>query len=321
MCNQMLAYSGRSRFIVERVDLNALVQDTVRLLQVSITKDATIDLALDSELPEVEADVSQLRQVVMNLVLNASEALGEKAGEIRVSTRRSRPESLPGAIIHAFGLPPGESICLEIADTGVGMNHTTLARIFDPFFTTKFTGRGLGLAAVLGIVRAHQGTLVVHSAPGQGTRFRLYLSAQAKIPAVVPPAVPAPTAVARAAHGTILVADDEAVVLSTTDAVLRHYGYKTELAADGPEAVRLFRANPQGFAAVLLDMTMPGLSGAEVLREIRLINPVVRVLLMSGYSEQDVLARLKDQGAVAILHKPFTRQALLARLAEVVASS
>jgi two-component system, cell cycle sensor histidine kinase and response regulator CckA len=260
--------------------------------------------------------------VVMNLVLNASEALGEKAGEIRVSTRCCRPEALPGAITHAFGLPPGESICLEIADTGVGMNHATLARIFDPFFTTKFTGRGLGLAAVLGIIRAHQGTLVVHSAIGQGTRFRLYLAALAKTPAVVAPvATPASSPPAPTAHGVILVADDESVILATTDAVLRHHGYTTELAADGHEAVRLFRANPQGFAAVLLDMTMPGLSGAEVLREIRLINPAVRVLLMSGYSEQDVLARLKDQGAVAILHKPFTRQALLSRIAEVVAAS
>jgi two-component system, cell cycle sensor histidine kinase and response regulator CckA len=319
MCRQMLAYSGRGSFVIEPVSLNSLVQDTARLLLVSISKKARIELTLAPNLPSVEADASQLRQIVMNLVTNASEALGEHSGEIRVSTRLDRPASAPGELIHAFGLPEGDCVCLEVADTGHGMSPTTLARIFDPFFTTKFAGRGLGLAAVLGIVRAHHGALTVKSAPERGTTFQLYLPVAAdpeKFSAPIPPRAEKSISLAR---GTLLIADDEPTVLTTADVILRHHGYKTVLAPDGTEAVRLFRAQPHAFAAVLLDLTMPGLNGAEALREIREINPAAHVLLMSGYSEQDVLARLKDQGPVAILHKPFTHETLLARVSAVVA--
>jgi PAS domain S-box-containing protein len=319
MCRQMLAYAGRGSFVTERVSLSSLVQDTARLLLVSISKKARIELALDPRLPPVDADPSQLRQVVMNLVLNASEALGDNPGEIRVSTRLGRPETLPGSIVHAFDLPDGDCVCLEVVDTGTGMSPATLARIFDPFFTTKFAGRGLGLAAVLGIVRAHHGALTVVSAPDRGTTFRLFLppAAGASWPSA---ATRAPSEAARPGHGTILIADDEPIVLSTADLLLRHHGYKTLLATDGTEAVKHFRANPTGFVAVLLDLTMPGLNGAEALREIRALNPEVRILLMTGYSEQDVLDRLNDQGPVAILHKPFTHESLLARISEVTAA-
>ena len=328
LCRQMLAYAGQGAFAVERVDLGRLVQDTAQLLQVSISKKAQLTVALAADLPPIEADASQLQQVVMNLVINASDALEDQTGEIRLRTWRGRPLPVPDGVVYSFDLPGDDCACLEVADTGFGMDAGTLARIFDPFFTTKFTGRGLGLAAVLGIVRACRGALTVASAQRRGTTFRLYLPAAAPR-ASEPPVAGAPAAGVSApphpaapagALGTILIADDEPVVLSSTSSLLRRKGFTTVLAADGLEAVRHFRANPDGFAAVLLDLTMPGLDGAEVLREIRQVNPAARVLVMSGFSEHDVRKRLGDLHPVAILHKPFTLEVLLSRLREVMGS-
>ncbi len=321
LCRQMLAYAGKGSFLVERIDLNQLIQSTAQLLQISISKKARLILHLAADLPAVEGDSSQLQQVVMNLVINASDALGENPGEIRLRTWRGLPEPLPGTVVHAFDTTPGECACLEISDTGKGMDAATLTRIFDPFFTTKFTGRGLGLAAVLGIIRACRGTLTVQSQPGHGTTFRIHLPALAAAHPSAPVHSAHPIAEKPAASlGTILIADDEPAVLKTFDAQLRRNGYETVLAADGHEAVRHFRSTPQGFAAILLDLTMPGLDGAEVLREIRALNPRASVLVMSGFSEKDVLDRLSGLGPVSILQKPFTLETLLDRLREVTAS-
>ncbi len=318
LCRQMLAYAGRGNFIIERVDVGLLVRDTTQLLQASISKKARLLLTLAPDLPSVEADAPQLRQVVMNLVINASEALGENAGEIRLTTRRSRPDEVPrGTVVHSFDLPSGEGICLEVSDTGQGMSPATLARVFDPFFTTKFAGRGLGLAAVLGIVRAHRGALTVESTVGFGSTFRVHLPAAHRTD--LPPKPVSPARPPAVVSGTLLIAEDEPVVLATADALLRHHGYETVLAADGHEAVQQFRANPQRFAAVLLDLTMPGLDGAEVLRVMRALNPEVRILIMSGYSEQHIFARLRGQGEVPVMRKPFTQETLLDRVAEVIA--
>ncbi len=319
LCRQMLAYSGKGRFVVERIDLNNLVRETMNLLQVSISKKARLSLDLADGLPAVEADASQIQQVVMNLVINASDALGDQAGEIRLATRRDRPKPGPGAVTHSFDLPAGACACLEVADSGCGMAPATLARIFDPFFTTKFTGRGLGLAAVLGIVRACRGALTVESTPNVGTTFRLYLPEAGGAESPAPEPAPARASVGPGPRGTILVADDEPGVLATAKYVLEHEGYEVVAAASGPEALARFHAAPQRFSAVLLDLTMSGLNGAEVLREIRAINPEVNVLMMSGYSEQDVLDQLDGHCAVEIIHKPFTRDILLTRLAKVIA--
>jgi two-component system, cell cycle sensor histidine kinase and response regulator CckA len=318
LCRQMLAYAGRGSFVIDRVDLGKLLRDTAQLLQVSISKKARLILAPAADLPPVEADISQLQQVVMNLVINASDALGETSGEITLTTRLARPSPGTGGVTHSFDLPDGVCVCVEVSDTGQGMTPATLARVFDPFFTTKFAGRGLGLAAVLGIVRTHHGALTVESTPGRGSRFSLFLPAAAPVVETHPRNTRPPMAPSAVA-GTILVADDEPVVLATTDHLLRRFGYKTVLAIDGNEVVRQFRSNPNGFTAVLLDLTMPGLDGVEALREIRKLNPDVPVLLMSGYSEQDMLARIRDQGPVPVLRKPFSHEILLARLAEVIA--
>jgi PAS domain S-box-containing protein len=320
LCHQMLAYAGRGNFIVEPVNLGQLVQETATLLKASISKKARLSLALAEQLPAVEADAAQLRQVVMNLVVNASEALGDSAGEIVLSTWRGRPETTPSGAVYSFASPTGDYVCLEVADTGHGMEPATLSRIFDPFFTTKFTGRGLGLAAVLGIVRAHRGTLTVQSAPKHGTTFRLYLPlTPTPVQEAAAPLQPAALAAPPAKLGTILIADDEPMVLMAVDAILRHAGYSTLTAADGLEAVRLFSAQADIISGAILDLTMPGLNGAEALREIRRIRPDMRVLVMSGYTERDVLEHLQGQSPVAIMRKPFTQETLVARVAALVA--
>ena len=319
LCRQMLAYAGKGTFVVERVDLGALVTDTTDLIHVSISKKAELALELAPALPAVDADPSQLRQVVMNLVINASEALGESPGLIRIKTGVGRPESTPDGVLHSFDLPPGECVCLEVSDTGSGMTAATLVRIFDPFFTTKFAGRGLGLAAVLGIARAHHGAMTVDSTPRNGSTFRLYLPAAARGAAAGRGSRAPFEGPARQAAGTILIADDEPIVLETTDLLLRRSGYQTVLATDGNEAVERFRATPTAFAAVLLDLTMPYLDGAEVLRAIRAINPHTPALVMSGFSEQDVFDRLRGLGQVTVVRKPFTLQTLLSQISEVVA--
>jgi len=315
LCRQMLAYAGKGNVVVESVDVGALVTDTAELIHVSMSKKVRLELDLAPELPPVDADASQLRQVIMNLVINASEALGDTHGTIRIATRVARPENLRAAAVHSFDPRPGAYVCLEVADTGHGMSPATLARIFDPFFTTKFTGRGLGLAAVLGIVRAHHGTLTVDSTPGSGSAFHLYLPVATRPHEPVPVTTAARPASSRHAAGHLLIADDEPIVLETADALLRHCGYTTALARDGHEAVARFRDDPKGFHAVLLDLTMPGLDGAEAMRVMRSINPTVAVVIMSGFSEQEVLVRLRGFGRVAFLRKPFSREMLLAQIA------
>lgn len=319
LCRQMLAYAGKGNFVIQRLDLGALVRDTADLLSVSISKKVTVTLDLAAELPAVNADASQLRQVVMNLVINASEAQGDQPGSIRISTSLGRPKPRASTVVHSFDLPETECVCLEIADDGQGMNAETLSRIFDPFFTTKFAGRGLGLAAVLGIVRAHRGALTVDSALGRGTVFRLFIPSSTGVPA--PRTANSHSPFPRPAGGTILIADDEPAVLAATDQILRRHGYKTVLARNGREAVLRFKENLGRLDAALLDLTMPGLDGAEALREIRAIQPDACVLIMSGYSEQDVMTRLQGLGEVPVMRKPFTQDALLARIAAVLSAA
>ncbi len=308
LCRQMLAYAGKAGFIAGPVDLGALVRDTAELIHVSLSKKASLTLDFPAALPHVAGDASQLRQVVMNLVINASEALGDHPGRISLSARTERPAPGGPGVLHSFDLPAGDCLCLEVADTGHGMDPATLQRIFEPFFTTKFTGRGLGLPAVLGIVRTHRGALRVESTPGRGTTFRVFLPVAATRAA---PTVASARTADNTGSGRLLIADDEAAVLETTDLLLRHFGYETVLAVDGEDAVRKFRSSPESFNAVLMDLTMPGLDGADALREIRAIRPGVPALVMSGFSEADVLHRLHGLGDVTIMRKPFSRQTLL----------
>ncbi len=317
LCKQMLAYSGKGRFQVRRLNLNALVEETTELLKISINKKAALHLQLSPDLPAVTADSAQMHQVIMNLVINASEAIGEQPGVITLRTECQRvdPDFLRDAYM-APDLPPGEYVCLEVTDNGCGMSGEIQARIFDPFFTTKFTGRGLGLAAVLGIVHSHGGALKVSSEPGRGTTFKMLLLRVAGL-------AEAAGTVAGAAPvwqgtGTVLVVDDEPAVRAVVELVLKAAGFEVVFTADGAEGVARFREQPGEFVVVLMDLTMPRLDGAEAFREIRKIRADARVLLMSGFSEQDALNRFTGQGLAGFIQKPFKIATLLEKLREVL---
>ncbi|HWA09368.1 MAG TPA: CHASE domain-containing protein [Opitutaceae bacterium] len=316
LCQQMLAYSGRGRFVVERVDLGSLVEGTVPLLNLSVGRRATFRLDLAAGLPPVMADATQIRQIVMNLVMNAAESLGEGDGEIALATGMHRVgPALLALMVTGNGLPPGDYVFLKVTDHGCGMSPETLARIFDPFFTTKFAGRGLGLAAVLGIVRSHQGALRVESSPGRGTTFTLFLppcdGEAASGPSKMPSAVPWHRS------GVVLVADDEAEVRAVAAEILEKLGFTVVTAVSGHEAIAYFERDPDRYDLLLLDLTMPGLSGEETLRRLRARRPGLRVLLMSGYSESEAQVHLAD-AATGFLQKPFTVGGLIAKVRAIL---
>jgi len=311
LCRQMLAYSGKGRFVIEAVELGALIQDMVSLLKASITKKAMLHLNLAESLPSLRGDPSQIRQIVMNLVINASEALGEHAGTITLATGllEASPEPLAG--IHLDEpLAEGPYVWLEVSDTGCGMDPETRRRIFEPFFTTKFTGRGLGLSAVLGIVRGHQGALKVQSEPGKGTSFKvLFPAAPQEVP--TPPRSGEPKPGLWKGAGTILLVDDEESVRTMGRRMLERSGFQVLTAADGRAALEIYRARRGEIALVLLDLTMPDLDGEETFHELRQIDPNVRVVMSSGYTESEIIPRFAGQGLTGFLQKPYTTAALM----------
>ncbi len=318
LCRQMLAYAGKGRFVIQNLDLSALVRETTYLLQCSIGKGVVLKYELAEGLPAVKADATQLRQIVMNLVINASEAIGKKSGIVRIATGVVHADRayLDGMVIGP-DLPEGECVYLQVSDTGSGMTPETLERIFDPFFTTKFTGRGLGLAAVLGIVRGHQGALKIYTEEGKGTAFKILLPCTDG-PAVAPVILDTGMELWRGS-GTVLVVDDEPTVRVTAARMLESIGFSVLTANDGREAVARFRAEAAGIRAVLLDLTMPHLDGEGTFRELRLLQPDVRVLLMSGFNEQEAISGFVGKGLAGFLQKPFRVESLRARLKEILA--
>ena len=319
LCKQMLAYAGRGALTPEKLDCNALVKELGGLLKVALSKKAELVFDLHDAPLGVLADHGQMRQVVMNLITNASEAIGNSEGRIVVRTRIqdfSRDECLH---LHADSdLEPGEHVILSVSDTGCGMSADTRSKIFDPFFTNKPTGRGLGLAAVQGIVRGHKGTIVVESQPGKGTTFQILLPHVA-LPSETPSSKPIIESTTPGAR--ILVVDDEAQVRVVLTTILERAGYDVIVACDGQEAVDLFRQEGDSIDCVLTDLSMPKLDGEEVFHELRSIRSDVRVILSSGYTEQEVLDRFRNVGLAGVIQKPTRKGVLLAKVAEVLARS
>ena len=315
LTKQMLAYSGKGKFVVESVSLSNLVEDMARLLQISISKKCALKYDFPPDLPAIEADATQVRQIVMNLVINASEAIGDRGGLIAISTGvRHCDRAFFDGTLDDRALPEGLYAYLEVADTGCGMNGETRAKIFDPFFTTKFTGRGLGLSAVLGIVRGHGGTMTCDSEPGKGTTFVALFPVTDRPPAAA--AADAPAAESWRGSGTVLVVDDEDTVRAVCARMLDSLGFATVLAKDGADAVEKYRRGY--FTAVLMDLTMPHMDGEEAFRQLRLLNPSVRVLLMSGFNEQEAINRFTGKGLAGFLQKPFKPHALGAKLRQTI---
>jgi PAS domain S-box-containing protein len=316
LCKQMLAYSGHGRFVVEPFDLNAIVHEVAELLQLSIAKHAALTFRLGGRLPPVVADATQIRQVVMNLVLNASEALGDVPGTIDIATGvRSLTRDELAATVLGPDLPAGDYVYLEIADSGCGMTEKVKARIFDPFFSTKFTGRGLGLSAVLGIVRGHKGALTVESTSGQGATFRVYLPAAASVRATSQSKI-----VLSPSRKTVLVIDDEDSVRRVAARVLQSLGFEVLEAHDGRESLDSFAARAADVNLVLVDLTMPRLGGEDTVREWRVLRPELPVILMSGFNENEMSERFAGIGVSAFLQKPFTLNDMTVKVQGVLTS-
>jgi signal transduction histidine kinase/CheY-like chemotaxis protein len=312
LTRQMLAYSGKGHFVVAPVDLNQVVEEMSHLLSVSISKKVALRYQLQAELPVLLAEVSQIQQVVMNLVTNASEAIGDAEGIVSIRTgmqvfdKKDLTRDFPGQV-----LAPGTFLTLEVSDTGKGMPPEVQARIFEPFFTTKFTGRGLGLAAMQGILRGHYGGIRVYSEVGKGSTFKLVFPAGVGMVAAADSTGEVADWVGT---GTILVVDDEEGVRLVAADLLESMGFEVILAEDGLQALERFRENSTVIRAVLMDLTMPRLDGVETFRELRRLDPGCRVVLTSGYNEQEAIQDFQGKGLVAFVKKPFLRRDLMAAM-------
>jgi PAS domain S-box-containing protein len=324
LTRQLLAYAGKGQFIVEPVHLSDLVRHITDLIRSSIPRSVHLLLELDPDIPAVQADAGQLQQLIMNLVINAAEAVGDKGSGAVIA--RTGAQSVDETYIREFemdaaagasGLSVGRYVYLEVIDTGTGMDEATKARIFDPFFTTKFTGRGLGLAATLGIVRSHKGALSVSSLPGAGSTFRvLFPAVTAEI--VVPEE---PAEAREKVSGTVLVVDDEDVVRRTVKVALEGRGFEVVVAENGREAIELLRKNGDQISLVLLDLTMPVMSGEETLQRLREIRADVPVIISSGYSEAEARRRMGNMGALTFIQKPYTGARLVEAISGVLRPS
>ncbi len=312
LTQQMLAYSGKGRFFVEPLQLSDLIAEMSELIRSSIPKKITFHLELERDLPPIEADRGQMQQVVMNLVLNAAEAIGSDAGFVSV---RTSLQAVDGRYIRrtpeAAQLSTGKYVCLEVRDTGCGMDPATKAKIFDPFFSTKFTGRGLGLAAVAGIVRGHKGAIKVSSAPGEGSCFTVLFPAAKR--AAATPSLAADHQLLWGS-GTVLVVDDEEIVREMAKTTLEHHGYQVLLAESGPAAIEVLRSHPGDISLVVLDLSMPQMNGEEALLELRKIRPGVKTIVSSGYSEAEAMALFNGQPVSGFIQKPYTPRRLLATI-------
>ncbi len=316
LCRQLLAYAGKGRLVVRLIDLNVAVQQTVPLLNLSITKKITLDLQLGEGLPPFRGDPTQLNQVLMNLVANASEAIGPGAGTVTIRTDRVNLTPMDMLTLTTSpDMEPGPCVSLEVRDTGCGIPPEAVGHIFEPFFTTKLVGRGLGLAAVMGIVHGHRGGVRVSSQIGVGTTFELFF-----------PVVPASSREtsagfpsASATRGTVLVVDDDETIRGFVNRVLVLAGYTVVSASDGEEALMKLRRDPVRFDAVLLDLTMPKLDGEDTLMALRMLAPNLPVILTSGHSEQVVAQRFVGRGLADFLPKPFVSETLVSSINAAIA--
>ena len=304
---QLLTYTGKTPLIVRPLDLSAIAAEMADLVRMSVPMNARLALSLEAGLPAFEGDGAQVRQIVMNLMTNAADAIGGAPGEIRVQTCLCTGEPEPTATTFGETMRGRSYVCLEVRDTGIGMDESTRSRIFDPFFSTKESGRGLGLAAVVGIVRAHGGAIRVTSEPGQGSTFRVFFPASDRVLRAEPEPK---SSESWQGSGTIVIADDEPRVRQVLALMLREVGFDVLEASSMTECLDLFRANESAVRALLVDVTMPGGGGREIVRALRGEGKHVPVILSSGYPEEAVGVELGSDAHVSFLEKPFDFDAL-----------
>ena len=303
LCRQLLAYAGQGTSELQPVELAALLREQAQMLELSASRSTRLVLDLPERLPILQADASQLRQVIMNLIINASDAIGDAAGEI---TLRARSFTCDHAYLdrHQLSeeLEPGPYVMVTVSDNGSGMDAETASKVFDPFFTTKATGRGLGLAAVRGIVKSHRGAIHVTSEPGKGTLFDLLLP----VPRRLSTSPPAPIrSHAWRGEGLVLLVDDEALLRELGLRMLERLGFDVAVAASGPEAIRFLEQHRMRVRHVLLDWTMPDMGGRETLAELRRIRPELGVVVTSGNASEDILSRVDRETPTAFVGKPY----------------
>ncbi len=318
LCKQMLAYSGKGKFVIRPINLSQIVEEMGRLLEVSIHKTIVLRYELCADIPAIEADVAQMQQVIMNLVINASEAIGENNGTIVLSTGVMDADSnyLSGVNVEDYAMKAGKYVWIEVSDTGCGMDEQTKMRLFEPFFTTKFTGRGLGMSAILGIVRGHRGAIKVYSEMGKGTTIKILFPAVEAKPVKLQLSEEHP--VMQKSSGKILVVDDEEMIRDVACMILKKGGFEVIEAKDGMDAIDKLKSHGDEIVCVLLDMMMPEMGGEEAFSEMRRIKPDIKVLLSSGYNEQTATNRFAGKGLAGFIQKPYTVKGLLSKVSELL---
>ena len=307
LAGQMLAYSGKGLFTVQVFDLNRLLHDMTSLLEISISKKASLHFRTSDNLPAIEADETQIRQIIMNLVINASEAIGDNPGEITIETdTRVCTEQFFRSFWLDTPPPTGEYVVLSIGDSGCGMDKQTIARIFDPFFTTKFTGRGLGMSVVHGIIKGHRGAIQVESTVGRGSIFKVFLPASMELTSTTEEPQPTPD---KKWRGRILLVEDEPAVRAVGKELFKILGFQVVTADDGLQAVEIFEKD-NSFTCVILDLTMPRQNGEQTFLELLRIKHDVKVIIATGYHEQEVTERFRANPPSGFIQKPYSLAAI-----------
>ena len=324
LTNLMLTYLGKGLFTRKELGLNELVRENVGMLKTAATTAVSIEWCLYPELPAIIADEAHIQQIIMNLITNSAESIEQQPGVIKITTGIQNCDNISLAASILDEKPePGRFVFLEVSDNGCGMNEETLCRLFDPFFTTKFTGRGLGMSAVLGIIRTHSGALFVQSEKGKGSTFRvLFPITTSARPFMVPEsAAPTPdeyTTQEKPLSGVVLVVDDEKPVLKICTKMAQLCGLTVITACDGIDAVAKFRTQADDIDIVLMDLTMPNMDGITAMEEIYLIRPDARIILSSGFNNEELSERITGQHPSGFIRKPYSMKLLESELRRVM---
>jgi len=305
LCRQMLAYAGKASLTQSQVNSRTLVDEMVSMLKTTIPQNVVIKPELDTDIPLITGDASQLRQVVMNLIINGAEAIGDAEGEIDVKLAKAEIRAEQPEIDHlGVIIPAGRYICFEVIDNGCGMDEETSRKIFEPFYTTKFTGRGLGMSAVLGIIKAHNGALQLESRPGGGTTFKVFLPVQISKFETEEDHQKAASS-AWQGSGTILLAEDEVPFKAIAIALIQKLGFKVIDAANGKEALELYQHNAADITMVVTDMGMPVMNGYELFFKLKQLNPQLPIIISSGFGEGDIGSKIPHEDIAGMINKPY----------------